>query len=519
MQNAQSAYLSTISALLEDNEIEKALEALRQLDEKTGADIWKDLTMLYGNFRSSSKAQREGRISFDEYRRYEAQTRYGVLELMKEIPRRIELNAKIRSVDTFQFSVPDEVKLEKVLGPQSNILRINWLEKALKASKSVCRVVCADGNLGTGFLTKEGYIFTNNHVLPTAETARTARIEFNYELDAGGSVKSRTSYQLDATDFKTSTPDQLDFTQVKVLDRPDVPLSTWGYAEFDPEAIPSPGEAVTIIQHPKGQDKQIALNANEVLGQLNQYLFYTTDTEPGSSGSPVYNSDWKVVAIHHAGKTDAEGGMTINAQGDKRGANRGILFRDIIAHLGGKPLATPLATPLTAGKESTTPTPPPIAQPTPAPQPAAPVPDPKLPPKFLIVYDLADDAAAKALNRHLNILKVTKRMRVHNVHEALPGEDPIARTRKELQDTDWIVVLVSVNLLNSPDWFGLVFDALEAKRKIIPIRVSQADLEGTGLEKLRSLPNKGLALSDFSLPDDAYAEIVAELKKLLTVTG
>ncbi len=246
MQNAQSVYLDTIKSLLEENEIEKALDALRELDKRTGADIWQDLAMQYSNFRSSAKAQREGRIAFEEYRRYEAQTRYAVLELMREIPRRVELNAKIRTVDSFQFRVPDEARLEKIIGPQSNILRINWLEKALRASRAVCRVVCADGNLGTGFLTKDGYLFTNNHVLPNADAARTAHIEFNYELDATGSVKSRTTYTLDASDYRTSTPDQLDFARVRVVDRSDAPISQWGFLDFDPEAVPTLGESVTI---------------------------------------------------------------------------------------------------------------------------------------------------------------------------------------------------------------------------------------------------------------------------------
>ena len=235
---------------------------------------------------------------------------------------------------TYQFSVPDDARLEKIIGPGNNLLKIRWLEDALKASKAVCRVVCADGALGTGFLTKEGYVFTNNPVIKSVDAAKTARLEFNYEVGSDGKTKSRTTYQLDAADFKSSPPTEFDFARVKVVDRSDAPLSQWGFVEFEPDAIPSVGESVTIIQHPKGEDKQIALNANEVLGQLNQHLFYTTDTEPGSSGSPVFNKDWKVVAIHHAGKTDAEGGMVVNAKGDKRGANRGILFRDIFKFIG-----------------------------------------------------------------------------------------------------------------------------------------------------------------------------------------
>jgi hypothetical protein len=50
---------------------------------------------------------------------------------------------------------------------------------------------------------------------------------------------------------------------------------------------------------------------------------------------------------------------------------------------------------------------------------------------------------------------------------------------------------------------------------MIPIRIEKADLEGTGLEKLKSLPSMGKAVSECANTDSAYAEIVSELKKLL----
>ena len=50
---------------------------------------------------------------------------------------------------------------------------------------------------------------------------------------------------------------------------------------------------------------------------------------PGSSGSPVFNQNWEVIAPHHAG-----GDQQTNAQGDRRYVNEGILISRIKKHLG-----------------------------------------------------------------------------------------------------------------------------------------------------------------------------------------
>lgn len=136
-------------------------------------------------------------------------------------------------------------------------------------------------------------------------------------------------------------------------------------------------------------------------------------------------------------------------------------------------------------------------------------------PKFVVIYDLADSDQCKMLNKHLNVLKITKKIRVHNVQDVLGGEDPLERAKQEMADADYLLVLITVNLFNSPDWFELVFNAMGEGRRIIPIRIEQADFEGTGLEKLRSLPSMNRAVSQFKNPDDAYVDIVTELRKLL----
>jgi V8-like Glu-specific endopeptidase len=531
-QNAQSVFIKTAEDLLLDGEIERTIDVLLNFDDQADIGIRQDIIQQSGNFKRNKKMFDEGRLRVDDFDLVSARTSHSLLEIIKEIPKRIDLNARINSLGTYSFTVPDNDHLEKIIGGKSSILRINWLEKALKASKAVCRVVCADGSLGTGFLTKEGYVFTNNHVISSKEAAATAKLEFNYELDASGNAKNRIIYDLDPSDFATSDKGMFDFAKVKVVDRKDNPLSNWGYVEFELEAIPAVGEAVTIIQHPKGEDKQIALNANEVLGQLNQHLYYTTDTEPGSSGSPVFNKDWKVVAIHHAGKTLAEGGFKVNARGDIREANRGILFRDIFNFLktgatvspnadGGKlehfTPATPDPTPV-ADTKPTQPEPvipkekPVVVEPTPV----KPTPPPvSQVPKFVVVYDIADATQSQMLNRHLNVLKITKKIKVYNVQEVPVGLDPIQAATQELTDADYMVALITVNLLNSPDWFSMVYEALESGRRIIPLRMGNVDLEGTGLEKLRTLPTGNRAVTDFPNQDAAFTDIVGELKKLL----
>jgi V8-like Glu-specific endopeptidase len=69
------------------------------------------------------------------------------------------------------------------------------------------------------------------------------------------------------------------------------------------------GEFVNIIQHPSGhQPKALALCDNQLVDVLDSCLHYQTDTAPGSSGAPVYNDQWEVIALHHSGARRDEAG-------------------------------------------------------------------------------------------------------------------------------------------------------------------------------------------------------------------
>ncbi len=328
MQIARDSYISTVKDLIKEDEIPKAFDFLESINDSLNIGIENDIVIQKSRYVSNEKDNQRGTVPFDFYKRTQTQIKFALLTLVDEIPVKIDLNNKIKGITTYNFQVPEDDALQKVLGDKSRLVKIAWLEKAMMTAKSVGRVVRPDGATGTGFLVERGLLFTNNHVLPTKEVAEGSYIEFNFEEDLFGKSKTRFSYKLNSTSFITS--EELDFTRIAVVDKPDKPLSQWGTLTLAPDAKPVVGDPVNIIQHPNGNSKQIALTANEVLSIWEPYVFYNADTEPGSSGSPVFNQDWQVIALHHAGKLMKDGGLKINAKGDRKSANRGILFSHIL---------------------------------------------------------------------------------------------------------------------------------------------------------------------------------------------
>jgi V8-like Glu-specific endopeptidase len=58
-----------------------------------------------------------------------------------------------------------------------------------------------------------------------------------------------------------------------------------------------------------------------LLDHNDRLLHYRSPTEPGSSGSPVFNDQWELIALHHAGGTDLP---RLNNHGGTYAANEGI---------------------------------------------------------------------------------------------------------------------------------------------------------------------------------------------------
>jgi hypothetical protein len=135
-------------------------------------------------------------------------------------------------------------------------------------------------------------------------------------------------------------------------------------------------------------------------------------------------------------------------------------------------------------------------------------------PKFLVVYDIRDDAAAKMLKKHLNVSLMTRKLKAHFVHDVPASEITLDRAKAEMADCDYVVALVSANLFDAPDWVGLVFEAFDNGRKVVPVRLEAFDYSGTDLAKRRSLPSRERTIADFPSADAAYTDVVEGLKQL-----
>nr|WP_315393979.1 serine protease [uncultured Duganella sp.] len=217
------------------------------------------------------------------------------------------------------------------------------LRKMLDLCPNIGCVIDAAGmRMGTGFL-MPGSVFgsplnllfvTNAHVISEnvqgALLPADARVTFEIESIA---AHQPTSHEIDKVLF-TSEPEQVG----RVLDKPDkldvtivslktLPTDVRGLPCASNIPLPAPTTKAFVVGHPKAGPLQFSVHDSLLLDicPYERLMHYRTPTEPGSSGSPVFNAKWEVVALHHAGSQTTP---RLNGVGDYQ-ANEGITLRSI----------------------------------------------------------------------------------------------------------------------------------------------------------------------------------------------
>jgi V8-like Glu-specific endopeptidase len=282
----------------------------------TVRDWLDELLLHFASTKSVQIGARKGVMTKEEEGVELRQISKSVLALVREVERE---DLSVAAIQVPVMNVPrqyEEGKFEKIIGNRSRLQMVSWLEQGLKCSSGVCRLV-SGRCIGTGFRIDRDLLVTNNHVIASAEAAQGFTAQFFFEERPDRTMRDAVMVQLDANRFWTS--EQLDVTIVGARLDGVAANRTIAALNLKNSAGVQVGDAVAIIQHPLGGPKQIALTANEVINIYEHRIQYVTDTLPGSSGAPVFDVFWDVIAVHHAG-----GNLLRNARGDAVFANEGI---------------------------------------------------------------------------------------------------------------------------------------------------------------------------------------------------
>lgn len=241
----------------------------------------------------------------------------------------------------YPFDLPasySDVQLEGFLPPPPSYeTDVGKLRRGLKLANSVCRITFSDQpTTGTGVLVKPDLVLTNYHVLSKpvlndqalSDKAQTLLFEFGFISQEHEIPVSPDTFTVEAAKplVACSPPDQLDYALLRV--EPEITDAAYNYIQPVPLPsnlpMPGQGDGLNILQHPSGNVMQVSLSASGIVqvDPAQGRVWYVNRTRGGSSGSPCFNGDWQMVALHHASMSRGFGSV-----------REGILLPPILAKI------------------------------------------------------------------------------------------------------------------------------------------------------------------------------------------
>jgi hypothetical protein len=202
-----------------------------------------------------------------------------------------------------------------------------WQDRLVKIERQVCRVELEGNALGTGFLVGPDAVLTNWHVFDIAKQAgKVGQLGCRFDYvrlpsgkdEPGQLIMVDGARAIDTSPYsaaeKTAKPDdplptleELDYALLPLTSRvgeQQVDGAPRGWITLPKAVLPLPADSpILIVQHPEGTPMKLALDTQAVIGMNGNKtrIRYRTNTDPGSSGSPVFTMDWDIVALHHYG--------------------------------------------------------------------------------------------------------------------------------------------------------------------------------------------------------------------------
>jgi hypothetical protein len=242
-----------------------------------------------------------------------------------------------------------EVLTKEAIVHQDDTVEIGFLAGAIATATSVARISVPryDGGQqrklrsgqpwimnGTGWVVAPDLVLTNHHVVNAREQDEAAASAGDFDCQAKGAsvafgydTRGSSVEAVDVARVEAADPN-LDYAILRLgssATRPALRLSSTKVV-----VRPSTYMPVNIIQHPRGLPKRIAFRNNLVSGGDDTLLRYFTDTDFGSSGAPVCDDTWHVVALHR-GAVRAE---NVDFQGKPTAyVNYGLHIQSLMSHV------------------------------------------------------------------------------------------------------------------------------------------------------------------------------------------
>jgi hypothetical protein len=216
-------------------------------------------------------------------------------------------------------------KLEAMVMPSVPFANAaEWRARMARAERCICRVEIPDGGgwrgLGTGFLVGPDMILTNAHVARDVRQygGGSGRVQFDYAIDASGAEQGGRSCSFAASWSSAESPVvELDFALVQLAERAGDEALDGGASKREWLSLKSHtftiGEPFFILQHPNAERLKLGVGAVSEIASSPPRVRYTSNTMPGSSGSPCFTMGWELVALHHAGEAATNRGIPMSA--------------------------------------------------------------------------------------------------------------------------------------------------------------------------------------------------------------
>jgi endonuclease G len=144
-------------------------------------------------------------------------------------------------------------------------------------------------------------VLTNHHVLfPKKIKATKVHVEFGFDVDTNGGAVNGAPLVGDIGSIEGASEDDWAVVKVTGMD------ATTPTIDLAHARTPADGDRAYIVQHPQSQRKRLGYVRNMVTEVRAGRVQYMTDTQPGSSGSPVFDERGVLIALHHRGGTPTQ---------------------------------------------------------------------------------------------------------------------------------------------------------------------------------------------------------------------